>query len=206
MTTDTETSVFNDNSSWHQNASRSESLSEEFGTTETLKNSRIQESMERIMDVTPTVDADAEWWGEVEAHWFYKAGQQINRYWFPIIIFFGIPGNILSFLVMSKKSNRKISSCVYMAALAWCDFGVLVIGLITWINQDNSLVKIFSLQVSTDFCVYATYALFICTQTGVLTIVSMTVDRFLAITFPLKSAVLNTTRRAYITILIIFCF
>ena len=41
----------------------------------------------------------------------------------------GIPGNFISFLVTMKKDNRRISTCIYMAAIAVMDtmvlFGVL---------------------------------------------------------------------------------
>ena len=36
-------------------------------------------------------------------------------------VLFGIPGNTMSFLVTTKKSNRRISTCVYMTALSVTD-------------------------------------------------------------------------------------
>jgi hypothetical protein len=46
--------------------------------------------------------------------------------WVPVFyVPFGVVGNITSFLVTTKKSNRNISTCVYMSALSVVDTMVL---------------------------------------------------------------------------------
>ena len=55
---------------------------------------------------------------EVEGYTIFKIADFINFYWFPVLIPVGLVGNILSFLVMIKPNNRKMSTCIYMAAIS----------------------------------------------------------------------------------------
>ena len=55
---------------------------------------------------------------EVETYMMYVVASFIDMYWFPVLIPIGFVGNTLSFLVMIKPNNRKISTCIYMAAIS----------------------------------------------------------------------------------------
>ena len=55
---------------------------------------------------------------QVELYVIFKIANFINIYWFPVLISIGLAGNILSFLVMIKPNNRKMSTCIYMAAIS----------------------------------------------------------------------------------------
>jgi hypothetical protein len=47
--------------------------------------------------------------------------------WWPIVtLTLGFTGNVMSFLVTTKKGNRQISCCIYMAGLSIVDSLVLV--------------------------------------------------------------------------------
>ena len=48
----------------------------------------------------------------------FKIANFINTYWFPVLIPIGLVGNILSFVVMIKPKNTKMSTCIYMAAIS----------------------------------------------------------------------------------------
>ena len=67
-----------------------------------------------------------------QSAWF-KAGLAIHRYYYPCIIILGMIGNILSFMVMLMKHNRRISCCVYMAMLAVSDSVCLILGVYYWV-------------------------------------------------------------------------
>jgi hypothetical protein len=54
----------------------------------------------------------------------------ITKYAWIIPVTFGVPGNILTLLVASRKHNRKLSPCVYMSAMAGTDTVFLL--EITW--------------------------------------------------------------------------
>ena len=55
---------------------------------------------------------------EVESFTISKIADFINTYWNPVLIPIGLVGNTLSFLVMVKINNRKMSTCIYMAAIS----------------------------------------------------------------------------------------
>ena len=53
---------------------------------------------------------------EVETYTIFKIPNLINIYWYPFLVPIGVIGNSLSFAVMIKTNNRKMSTCIYMAA------------------------------------------------------------------------------------------
>ena len=55
---------------------------------------------------------------EVESYTIFKVANFISIYWFPVLIPIGLVGNTLSFIVMIKSNNRKMSTCIYMAAIS----------------------------------------------------------------------------------------
>ena len=48
----------------------------------------------------------------------FRIASFIAMYWLPVLIPIGIVGNTLSFLVMVKPNKRKMSTCIYMAAIS----------------------------------------------------------------------------------------
>jgi hypothetical protein len=63
---------------------------------------------------------------EFQHEWIVQLTEYISKWWFVFTFVFGIPGNVMSLLVTLKKDNRRISTCMYMAALALIDSTVLV--------------------------------------------------------------------------------
>ena len=55
---------------------------------------------------------------EVKTYTEFKVAHFINMYWYPILVPIGLIGNCLSFAVMMKPYNRKMSTCIYMAAIS----------------------------------------------------------------------------------------
>ena len=49
---------------------------------------------------------------EVEAYTIFKIANFISIYWFPVLVPLGLVGNTLSFLVMIKPNNKKMSTCI----------------------------------------------------------------------------------------------
>ena len=68
-----------------------------------------------VQPATATKDVFME---EVETAMTFKIATYITKYWFPILVPVGLVGNTLSFLVMIKPNNRKLSTCIYMAAIS----------------------------------------------------------------------------------------
>ena len=67
---------------------------------------------------TPETDTQETFLQEAGTYMTFKVARYIAYYWFPILIPMGLVGNTLSFLVMIKPNNRKISTCIYMAAIS----------------------------------------------------------------------------------------
>ena len=55
---------------------------------------------------------------EVRTYTSFKIATFMAKYWFGILVPVGLVGNTLSFLVMIKSNNRKMSTCIYMAAIS----------------------------------------------------------------------------------------
>ena len=147
-------------------------------------------------DVT---ESSATFMEEVESYMTYKVASFIDKYWFPVLIPIGLVGNTLSFLVMTKPNNRKMSTCIYMAAISindnlmmcfvcyyWLVSGFSIHNWYLWECKLNAYFTIFSLQC-------ATYQ-----------VLSMTVDKYIAIKWPHRAATYSTPRRARFIALEVF--
>ena len=157
-----------------------------FYTTETA-NGNISSPAEENVKVT-TIDTFME---QVETYMAFKIANLINIYWFPILIPLGLVGNTLSFIVMIKPNNRKMTTCIYMLAISindnimmvWCFNNLLVStlkvhGWYMWQCKVAAFWALFALQNST------------------FQILAMTVDKYIAIKWPHRAATYSTPKRA----------
>ena len=76
----------------------------------------------------------------------YQIADKINKYWFPILVPIGLVGNTLSFLVMIKAGNRKMSTCIYMAAISLNDNLMMCSALHNWLVSSVKLYKWHSME------------------------------------------------------------
>lgn len=131
----------------------------------------------------------------------YRISRYVGIYGYPLVTFLGTVGNVLSFLVMKRKSMRNNSTCFFMSVLAVADTVVLYFGCLrrwvtyqyNWdiINYSSAGCKIFSIlnYWGFDFAVWI--------------LVAMTIDRFIALRWPLKSIIYATVSRAKKTSILI---
>jgi hypothetical protein len=124
----------------------------------------------------------------------YRVGVATLVYWQPVIGFVGLTGNILSFLIMLKPHNRRISCCNYMAALACIDSIILLTAIDYWTtvfeNRPHFVTE----------CKVMAWLLQANSFASMTVVLAMTVDRFIAIRWPLRSRIICTTRRTRIAI------
>ena len=129
------------------------------------------------------------------------------RFWWSIIIIpVGIVGNILCLLVVSQKQNRSISCSVYMGALAVADMFVLIgRSLLMYVVYAPGVygTSKYSLNTSTVICKAIGFMFFTLSQSGSMIILAMLLERVIAVTKPLKAAVLLSPKRALIISLMI---
>ena len=128
---------------------------------------------------------------QVEFYMAFKIANFINVYWFPVLIPIGLVGNILSFIVMIKPNNRKMSTCIYMVAISINDnimigtcfhtFLVIVLKVHGWHMWECKIAAFWAL-----------FAL----QNSTFQVLPMRVDKYIAIKWPHKAATYSAPRRA----------
>ena len=137
---------------------------------------------------TPTKDTFME---EVEAYMISKIVNFISLYWFPVLIPIGVVGNILSFLVMIKPNNRKMSTCIYMAAISIDD------NIMMYMSSHIYLVSALQIHKWNPIeCHWIGLVALFALQNCTFQIVAMTLDKYIAIKWPHRAAAYSTPRRA----------
>ncbi|XP_014273511.1 thyrotropin-releasing hormone receptor [Halyomorpha halys] len=113
-------------------------------------------------------------------------------YYLPTVILFGLIGNILSCIVFLSTHLKMRSSSYYLAALSTADFGFLLSISFVWLNNN------FGIQVynTNGWCQGLVYLSSVCSFLSVWLIVSFTVERFIAVQYPLHRPRMCTVHRA----------
>ena len=138
---------------------------------------------------------------EVKTYMAYKIASVIAVYFFPVLVPIGLIGNTLSFLVMIKPNNRKMSTCIYMAAISINDNIMMALAFNYWLGVGIKLYEADPLQ-----CELMVYWVFVTMQNSTFQVCAMTVDKYIAIKWPHKTAIYSTAKRAKMTIVgILFC-
>ena len=128
---------------------------------------------------------------EVESYMISKIVNFISLYWFPVLIPIGVVGNILSFLVMIKPNNRKMSTCIYMAAISIND------NIMMYMSSHIYLVSALQIHKWNPIeCHWIGLVALFALQNCTFQIVAMTIDKYIAIKWPHKAATYSTPRRA----------
>jgi len=126
----------------------------------------------------------------------------IELYTFPFIVVIGTVCNILTFLVMRRKKMRHQSTYFYMAVLAIADELVLLNGCL------NVWIYIFfgeSLMFTPFGCKIMSSTYYIVSHFSVWIVVSMTIERFIAVAIPLQASRLCTVKRAKLVCFSLAC-
>ena len=138
---------------------------------------------------------------KVEEYIAFKVALQINFYWFPILAPIGLVGNTLSFVVMIKPNNRKVSTCIYMAAISVNDNLIMLLALHNWFISTQ---PIFEWHVAQ--CKTVSFLNGISLHSSRYLVLAMTVDKYVAIKWPHKSAIYSTPRKAKFILMGVFIF
>ena len=139
---------------------------------------------------------------QVENYTAYKIAIFIDIYWLRVLVPIGFVGNTLSFLVMVKPNNRKVSTCIYMAAIGINDnimmcllcYHTMLLAILKvheWHGMECKVIDFLGL-----------YAL----QNSTFQVLAMTIDKYIAIKWPHRAATYSTSRRAkMITVTLSIC-
>ena len=138
---------------------------------------------------------------EVETLMTYKVASIFKQYWFAVLLPIGLIGNTLSFLVMIKPNNRRVSTCIYMAAISVNDNLMMCLALDTWLLTTENMY-----ERNLWGCKSKAYLVSFCTQTSTYLVLTMTIDKYVAIKWPHKAATYSTpTRTIAISLGVIIC-
>ncbi|XP_068082966.1 thyrotropin-releasing hormone receptor-like [Anabrus simplex] len=115
-----------------------------------------------------------------------------HLYYIPVIILIGLVGNFLSCVVFLNTHLKMRSSSYYLAALASADFGFLAALLLVWLNN-NVGIEVFNRE---GWCQALVYVSSVCSSLSAWLIVAFTVERFIAVQYPLHRPHMCTVARA----------
>nr|XP_012224279.1 PREDICTED: putative G-protein coupled receptor F59B2.13 [Linepithema humile] len=113
---------------------------------------------------------------------------KIEQYYIPIFMCLSLLGNSLSICVFFRSKLRYFSSSIYLSALAVSDTGVLV----TIIISESSANKVFRICIQNFFAFISVWL-----------VVAVTVERYVAIKWPLLRRSLCTITHAKIVVIIL---
>ena len=129
----------------------------------------------------------------------FKIATWLGYCWSPILIPVGLVGNTLSFQVMIKPNNRKMSTCIYMVAISINDNILMLLALRGWLVY---IIKIHQLYLLD--CRIMSFLIQLSLQNTTYQIVAMTIDKFIAIKWPNKAATYSTPGRAKFSVVTIY--
>ena len=129
---------------------------------------------------------------QVESYTTFKIASFIDKYWFPVLLPIGFLGNTLSFLVMTKPNNRKMSTCIYMATISINDNLVMCLlsyhALVVVVFKNN--------EYHSMECKIIDFLGLFTLQNSTFQVLAMTIDKYIAIRWSHKAATYSTPRRA----------
>ena len=162
---------------------------------ETLREG-VHSTLLRVMADNSTAETNTQdtFLQEAETYLAYKVAKYIDNYWFPVLIPLGLLGNTLSFLVMIKPNNRKVSTCIYMAAININDNAMM-----SWAFRSWYLYTFKSYYP--EQCKLTVFVSLLILQNSTFQILAMTVDKYISIKWPHKAAIYSTPIRAKIIVL-----
>lgn len=123
--------------------------------------------------------------------WISNLVYALQLYYIPILVNLGTIGNCLSVCVFFGSKLRKTSSSFYLGALAICDTGFLISLFVTWME----LMGYTALFNRAGFCQFFIYLSTLCSFLSVWLVVAFTVERFVAVRYPLRRKSMCTVVR-----------
>ena len=171
----------------------------ESGETKSLNYSSHRSSSEMNSSTSLDLARKDSFMAEAETYLTFTIAQYLSKYWFPFLVPIGLFGNTLSFLVVIKPSNRKVSTCIYMAAISINDNIMMCLAFHHWMLSAVRMQNWNPLE-----CHIKAFLTAVTLINATFQVLAMTVDKYIAVKWPHKAAVYNTPRRALITSIVIY--
>ena len=136
---------------------------------------------------------------EVKIYTEFKIANFISIFWYPILVPIGLIGNSLSFAVMIKPNNRKMSSCIYMAAISINDNLMMYMCFHEYFVSELQIHKWYSFE-----CKFLAFVALFALQNCTFQVLAMTIDKYVAIKWPHRAATYSTPKRAKMISVIVY--
>ena len=134
----------------------------------------------------------------------YKAGELIWNIFSPILIAFGTVGNILSILVLTRKSIRKSTTALYLTFLTLSDLAVLYTGLLRqWILH---LFDYDIRHLSEVVCKLHTWLVYSSLDLSAWILIAVTLERIIAVWYPYSGKTKCSKMNAMVLMIVILIF
>ncbi|XP_064635624.1 growth hormone secretagogue receptor type 1-like [Lineus longissimus] len=125
----------------------------------------------------------------------------IGSYLWLLPICLGVPGNIISIFVANRRQNRRLSPCIYMSAMAITD--TLLLLQLGWYYPFTSWELGARVSLQREFIFkFVWFMVFNCGMLSGLFLAEMSIDRLIAVRFPMTAPSICTTSRAKKTVVI----
>lgn len=122
----------------------------------------------------------------------YRVHKWLLLYVPPILLFVGTFGNLFSFIIL-RQNMRKLSTYFYLAILAIMDILVLYVGLLRlWAGQ---LTNVDIRNEANWLCKSIIFLGYVTSDSSVWLIIAVTVERYIAVCYPLKAPSMCNVRR-----------
>ena len=143
------------------------------------------------VEVIPTKDSVFKYWSEYYVH----QGDLLYHYGFPLFLFMGLLGNILSVILMTRGTFRHMSSGVYLLFLSISDLSICALSIADWLPKATMNYYISNHEA---VCKGTQYVGKLLEHTSSWMIVAVTVERAIVVTMPHRAKVISTRKKAWI--------
>lgn len=121
----------------------------------------------------------------------HEFNEKVNLYYTPLLSVTGSVGNIISVFVFFRTRLKKLSSSYYLSALCISDTGFLLVNFLLWLSLLD--IHIYNENI---YCQAFTFLSSFCSALSVWFVVAFTIERFIAVMYPLKRQTMCTVKRA----------
>ena len=127
-----------------------------------------------------------------------------NRFFTPIVLIFGVIGNVISLIVLQSSFYASSSTCVGLSALNVADTCVILFrGIYHWLRYGFDI----HIHILSDpFCKFLQYAIHVSEQFSGMFLTVTTVERVLAVWFPLHVKDWMTKKRMVVVCITVSIF
>ncbi|KAL8590120.1 hypothetical protein ACOMHN_010315 [Nucella lapillus] len=127
---------------------------------------------------------------QLEQFMAYRVGWVLNMVTPPVLFSLGVPGNLMTLLVLTRSAFRSNACCMYLAALALCDTLVLLLYFL-FSFVDNFLYKLLSNDLT---CKLYYFLFFTCVHLSAWLLVAVTMQRCFVVCRPMTSRIVTSKR------------